>query len=123
MRTVDRLLGLWKHVQLQHDVPAAASSLASAPSGVDMLDCKLNADENRRMEIGQNIPKKTVLFIFIHFHSLHSYTTIFRLFRRDEHSQHPHCILVVLVFTCVAMAKASKDVRLQVVEGEGMIST
>lgn len=82
MRTVDRLLGLWKHVQLQHDVPAAASSLASAPSGVDMLDCKLNADENRRLEIGQNIPKKTVLFIFIHFHSLHSYTTIFRLFRR-----------------------------------------
>jgi hypothetical protein len=68
MRNVDRLLGLWKHVQLLHDVPAAASSLASAPSGVDMLDCKLNADENRRMEIGQNIPKKTYYsFSFITF--------------------------------------------------------
>lgn len=118
MRNVDRVLGLWKHVQLQHDVPAAASSLASAPSGVDMLDCKLNADENRRMEIGQNIPKKKVLFIFIHYILILPY---FDYFGGDEHSQHPHCILVV--FTCVAMAKASKDVRLQVVEGEGMIST
>ena len=123
MRNVDRLLGLWKHVQLQHDVPAAASSLASAPSGVDMLDCKLNADENRRMEIGQNIPQKTYYsfsFIFIHYILILPY---FDYFGGDEHSQHPHCILVVLVFTCVAMAKASKDVKLQVVEGEGMIST
>ena len=113
---------MFNSFQLQHDATAAVFSLASSPSGVDMLDCKLNGSENRRMEIEQNIPKqkktKTVLFRFIHYILLPYFD------EWDEPSQRPHCILGGLaVHVCsVAMTKASKDGS-ELLSGEWMIST
>ena len=91
---------MFNSFQLQHDATAAVFSLASSPSGVDMLDCKLNGSENRRMEIEQNIPKQkkkqklyySDSFITFYYHILTNGMNL---------HNGPTASWVVLLFTCV----------------------